>query len=285
MGDLFTIPDIAVDRREVNLFQTPPPDNHDASYAAELGRRFGIGRDPEDLGAILVTRDERSALELFVASHSVRYTVGLDASSELATAPSGFDAETALAEAARFYREHEDLFGIEGAEPAKPGTTELLVQQQGEREPAAHIVAHHANWQVALEGVPVIGPGAKAQVSVAAEGQVAGAYRFWRKPQRSRSRPLISAEEAVERFQRDDAYRQLDPETCSVVVDRGYLAYYALPPRELQRYLFPVYALEGRVATRALPEYGFVRYVVAVDVRPAEVKRSGAIHRAPVAVF
>lgn len=52
MGDLFTIPDIAVDRREVTLFQAPPPDNHDASYAAELGRRFVIGRDPEDLFGI-----------------------------------------------------------------------------------------------------------------------------------------------------------------------------------------------------------------------------------------
>lgn len=127
------------------------------------------------------------------------------------------------------------------------------MQQQGEREPAAHTVARHANWQVAVEGVPVIGPGAKAQVSVGAEGQVSGAYRFWRQPHPSRSRPLISAEEAVERFQRDDAYRQLDPETCSVVVDRGYLAYYALPPRELQRYLFPVYTLEERVSTRGFP--------------------------------
>jgi len=58
-------------------------------------------------------------------------------------------------------------------------------------------------------------------------------------------------------------------------VDDIALGYYALPPREIQACLIPVYQFKGFVSTEHLEKYEFTKHVIAVNVTADHLKRIG----------
>ena len=146
--------------------------------------------------------------------------------------------------------------------------------------PVTRPVAVQVNFRFELDGLPVFGPGAKVQVTLGPDASLLECYRFWRRPCEERHVAILPPEQAIERLRRDPAYAELPDDRARVVFDEVRLGYLALPPRELQGYLFPVYAFRGTVSTPELERYDHTRYVVAVDIQPEQIKRLRVAHRA-----
>lgn len=280
MADLFEFPKLEGERREMAMFRTPAP-RRSGKDAVETARRFGLAAEPEDLGVYLLFRDETATLELFAASDSLRYSrwPGQQEEGKDGVRPPEPDAAAELAR--RVLDEHG--LGDESARRASVTPLEVSRIERDGREPAGkpetRTVAVHVNYAFELDGLPVLGPGAKIQVTLGHEGELLECLRFWRRPEQLDAMPVIEPAEAVKRLRRDPAYASLKPDGAKVVFHEATLAYLALPPRELQGYLLPVYAYRGTVSTRELERWEHTRYVVAVDVPPRELKRLRVVHR------
>lgn len=271
MADLFQFPDVETDRRQVTMFSTPPPWKRDAQQARGLAHRLGISGEVEDHGTTLVVRDEAGALELFMASDSLRVTRWPRGGSE-ADGDIDLPEPSAAMSKGRGLLEELEL-AVDGLDAPSIAYSELARKDRRSGREMSGSVALHLNHGFRLDELPVVGPGAKVQITLGHGGALLGAYRFWRKPRPGRTAGIISAEVAMDRLCRDGAYAQLDAKTARVVIHDVRLAYYGLPPRELQESLIPVYVFDGTVTTRQFPRYDFTRYVVAMDVEARDVKR------------
>lgn len=140
------------------------------------------------------------------------------------------------------------------------------------------ITSAFVNFSYSFEGLPVVGPGAKAQVEICRSGKIQSCYRFWRNMERKNAtpqiekRPIINWGTAQKIFTLDPSFAQLNAE-AKVVVEQARLCYMALPPREKQGALFPVYEMIGRVSTPEIKNAFFRRYVVAMDYTTDELKK------------
>ncbi|HEX8989618.1 MAG TPA: hypothetical protein VF816_16795 [Rhodocyclaceae bacterium] len=155
---------------------------------------------------------------------------------------------------------------------------------QKESRPKSVISSAFVNFSYVFQGLPVAGPGAKAQVEIGADGKVLSFYRFWRDTERGSAtrrreqRPIVSWATAQKVFRLDPAFAQIG-EKAEVVVERARLCYMAMPPRDVQRALFPVYEVRGRVATPQIEKSHFRRYIVAMDYSTDELKKYGITNR------
>jgi hypothetical protein len=274
----FEFPTVQIDRREMVMFQTPAPRRRTLEEVAERARAFGVEGQPEDHGTTLVVRDRAAAFELFAPSDSLRFTrwTGLDREPEGDLAVG--DPETAI-ERARDVIEKYGLAG-DGAQPSSVTHVKLSRMDGPDARPETRAVAVQVNFRFELDGLPVLGPGAKAQVTFGPDESLLECYHFWRRPREARQLAVLEPEEAIERLRRDPAYAQLPDRRARVVFDDVRLGYLGLPPRELQGYLFPVYAFRGTVSTPELERYDHTRYVVAVDIQPEQIKRLRVAQRA-----
>ena len=119
----------------------------------------------------------------------------------------------------------------------------------GEEEAAETVVTGvQTNFGFKLDGIDVVGPGAKIAVNFGSDGEIVGLFKAWREVKKDRSIPTIPPKEALEKFQNSKVFAELK-EDSKVSVKKFYLAYYALPAFEPQEYLFPVYVFEGEVKT------------------------------------
>lgn len=269
------------DRRALPLQRTPAP-RIDVGAASRLARRLGIGASPRDDGRFVVIRDERSSLEVFRASGSLRWTLDAVDGEARGAEPALPDGEEAVGIARAFLADH-DLASDALREPTVARTVALRAER--DREPVAVTVAHQVCFPYELDGVPVLGPGAKAQVTVGDGGEVVGWYRFWREAFAEELVPVLPADRAYEVFRADHAFADLGDDAVVEVRDLA-LGYLALPPQEAQGYLVPVWAFSAVTSTEVLPAYEFTRYVIAAaDVSAERVKAMGAVHRAPQPVL
>lgn len=134
----------------------------------------------------------------------------------------------------------------------------------------------HLHYHYSLDNLPVYGPGAKTRVSFVDQQTVSGLYHFWRNPiQTQEKRRLLHPELALELFSRNPRFAQLKESSAQVVISEMGYGYYALPPREIQNYLLPVYVFHGTVKTKALPSYEFTLYMVSVRYTENEIKDMG----------
>jgi hypothetical protein len=282
MTDIFHFPDIQDRRDQITIFRTPTPPR-DEERAQAVAERFGLYGNLLDMGSLRVIRSRHNMLELFNASDSIRWTQTLRKSTEASYAPRLPEEGQAVELAHHFLHEH-DLFD-DSADLKSVTYTELSRIERGQQEAETFTIAVHVNYNFTLAELPVFGPGAKMQVTFDHPENVAEAYKFWREPVEDRVMDVMPYERAVERFQHDQAYTDLRESRARVEIHHVQLGYYALPPREVQGFLIPVYAFTGTVSTPALEQYDFTRYLVAVDLAAEDMKRQGALFRAPSAIF
>lgn len=281
MNELFQFPDVQVERDQMVMFRTPFP-KQDDERVHPLVRRFDVRGDLQDLGSRSAVRSRQHLLEVFHASDSLRLT-HLGRSAEAERPPKLIGEDQAIELALAYL--HEKGLADDRASVKSVTYTELSRIGQEQKEPETFPIAVHVNFGFTLDGLPVFGPGAKMQVTIEDESTVTEFYKFWRAPVEDRTLEILRPEAAIERFSHDQNYAELDAGSAKVVVHRIQLGYYALPPREVQGYLVPVYAFNGTVSTEAFERYDFTRYVVAVDLNNEEVKQARAVFRAPVAIF
>ncbi len=254
----------------VSLFVTPPP-AWDPKVVADLARRSGIEAEAVDRGAWLVAQDERAALEIYQASHSLRYSVAQS---------DGEPRDREAADAARA-RSIADAWVAEFG-PADTRfdvhsitESELFVATSPDAEPERFVTAVHVNYAFALGDMSVIGSGGKMQVAVNSQGEVTHAYRFWREPQPKGAVRVLQPEQAFERFAASALFSDLSDDTAKAEVTDVSIGYFALPPTEPQSVLLPVYEFRGVLSTELHPHYEFIAHLPAASVKPADVKALG----------
>ncbi|HLW33921.1 MAG TPA: hypothetical protein VKX40_16795 [Aequorivita sp.] len=153
--------------------------------------------------------------------------------------------------------------------------TSRLIKTQRERV-KEYNTEIHLHYQFQLDNLPVYGPGAKTRLSFADPQTISGLYHFWRNPiQTKEKRRLLNPELALELFSRNPRFAQLEESSAQVIISEMEYGYYALPPREIQNYLLPVYIFHGTVTTKKLPSYEFTLYMVSVRYTDNEIKEMG----------
>jgi hypothetical protein len=255
---------------EIPMFATSAPAWNE-ERVTELAMRFDVRGAVVDAGNWFVMRDGVHTLEVYQASHSLRLTrddFDAEARSESRTAP---DRVHALATADRFHR----LLGGTDAHTELHSVTELEVMKavKRKREPERCVVGLQVNYRYMLDGIPLIGPGAKAQITVGRDGELAQAYRFWRDVKPKGARRAIPVEQVFKRFTAAPQFSELSGDS-KIKVTSVRFGLLCLPPTEVQSVLLPAYVLRGEISTRLLPRYEFVTYLAAVHLDEADAKRN-----------
>lgn len=270
--DLFSFPEIP-SVKHVAVLRPCRVSDAPAGMARKLAERFGVDGKVEDAGARLIVRDARSSLEIFVATGSVRWSAGLSQRCEAEKQPKLPDEQQAIDRALTRLRE------LDLAHPAASVHSvtdlELSFRKAGAREDTTWAIARQVNLRFKLAGLPFFGPGAKTQVSLGEGGEPVETLRFWREADVAAEMKAISSDYLIDILRRDETFAQLRPGEASVRFHDCQLGFYAMPPREVQRFLVPVFAFSGTVSTPALPRYDFMRYVPAVAL-PAKNRAAPA---------
>jgi hypothetical protein len=279
-----TFPTMDTDRDRITFFRTPFPKLGDAKIA-KLAEAHGMRAKPEDAGSRIVIRDRRATLELFRASDSIRWSTLENGEAEFVPnggGPTLPDDDAAVKLAGAFLRERG--VSTKGAKVDSITQTTYARMTRRMKQPDERPLAVHVNYRYELEGLPVLGPGAKIQVTFVGGKKPAEMYAFWRSPRADTEIDLLPAGEAMELLRRDPQFEELGDD-AHVDYTNPRLGYYALPPRETQGALIPVYAFDGIASTKELRRYEFTRYVVAVRYTPEEAKQVGAAFRGAGPIF
>jgi hypothetical protein len=234
-----------------------------------LAKRLRLDGKVREHAQRFLVEDPRGTLEVFEASGSLRWTRAAAAAGEPPDPGRLPSRDEAAAKAERFLA---DLALLDGrAQLADVTYGEVIAAPRGGAPRAAYPTEIHVHYRFTLNGIPVVGPGAKIQVTFGTDGQVSEFYRFWRETAASLPPlPSYSLREAIALLRQDRAFLQLSPARARVQIRRIFLGYYAGPPRKHQGFLVPVYVFHGTVRTPALRRYDFVRHVAAVRLSRAE---------------
>jgi len=254
---------------EITLYTTAPPD-WQPDAVSDLARQFDVTGEVVDRGLWFVLSNGRSALEVYQASHSYRFS-RLDIDAEARDGDTQeVERERALAIAERMVQTmapDESRWDVNSVT-----NQEVLIAERDAKEPRLSVTGLQVNYTFSLGDLPLLGPGAKMQVAVGPTGDVTGAYRFWREPNATETASTIPQDVALERFSRSNLFADLSDETARAEVTEVRLGYFSMPPTEIQAALVPAYEVRGVLATEMHPHYEFVSYVAALEMDEASLK-------------
>lgn len=232
----------------------------------ELAKAHRIDAEPVDAGLWHLVRDERAALEIYQASHSVRFALRGDASERLE--PAAVDDGTAIELALDWMRRLGEVPVV--PDGIRVSSEEVLISERPESEPRVIEVGRQVNIALGIDGIPLVGPGGKAQVTIGAGDEITSAYRFWRDTARVGERRVEPAEAIMDRFRRAPLFDGVRGGSAEVTGIR--LGYFAEPPTEIQRWMVPTYELTGELRVEGAEPYRFIQYAPAVRM-PTEKPR------------
>lgn len=267
--------------QEISMYRTGV-DGALKSYSGRVGggefservklnaRLFKTSTAAQDFGHGVLFREADHTLEIFRPSQSLRWTHGTLAYRErpAGALPQERDVETLADKALRDHQIDRSAATFRHVVYSQTATATAA----GARGKLENTEAH-AVYRFGLDGIPVVGPGAKLRVSFVEQGQMSQMLSFWRTPQKDKPMRLRTPKDALDRFAQDPRFMRLSPDSALVDVGSVELAYYATSPSEFQRYLVPVYTIRGDVRTPELPHDQFKLHVVAVDLTPEQVKK------------
>ncbi|HEX3068744.1 MAG TPA: hypothetical protein VHX14_09205 [Thermoanaerobaculia bacterium] len=245
--------------------------------AITLARRLEISSEAVDAGLWMIARDKRAVLELYQATQSFRYSrLDLDGEGrECAERRLDWDEARKVAQAWI-----EPFLPVEGhAEVITITERELLVSKRRGDEPRATIIALDVNYVFTIDRFPLLGPGAKAKVSVHNTGAAAGGYLFWRTVAPISSVPTIPLEELFRRFSSSPLFTHLTDDNARAEVRSVRFGYLTIPPTEPMSALIPALELRGTISTEAQPRYDFIVHVAASELpEPGRAKEARLVN-------
>ncbi|KRB92578.1 hypothetical protein [Duganella sp. Root198D2] len=261
--ELFTFPKMPA-QQSVCLLRPRRIEGAAMDLASKFAERFGVQARPQDMGARMIARDERSSLEYFVATGSVRYSTRPGQKSEAEYQPRLPDEKEAIDLAMKRLRELDLMHSSAAVHSVTD--LEYSFRKAGDKEETVFPIARQVNMRFKEAGLPCFGPGAKIQVALGEGGNMDELLRFWREVDVAGEAITLSPDHLTDILMRDESFAQLRAGEASVQFHDCQVGFYALPPREVQGMIVPVFALSGTVSTPALPRYDFMRYVPAVSV-------------------
>lgn len=260
--------------------------NYIAKRTEFLRTNFKTEGELRDLGDQLIIRNDKEALEIYTASDSFWWTDRENAYSEnkelSKNLPSEKDAirnATKLLEELKIDASTMKVYSVSNTFTA---TSESPKDKKTEEIPTS--VNVHFTHE--LEGFPIFGSGAKTQVSYINNDQLVQLVHFNRTPKQEGKAEIISPEEAVQQVFDNFRFAVIKEQGKSTgeITDVS-LGYYATSPSDLQRFLIPVYKIQGSVSTPELENYDFNLFVIAAKESQAKSKRKGQANQPLETVF
>lgn len=237
---------------------------------------FGLRESPRDIGDTLLFAEKEFDLEVYKASDSFwwisRNAAFPETLKDGAKLP---DMDTAAENA----RKRIERLGVDVscAEVQSVSYTEVVRDDTKQREIQRENTAVNVNFSFNLNGLPVVGAGAKMQISYCDYDELAHILYFWRNIKEEDAMEVILPDNALEKLMKDPRFIRLDDRNAKVSLNDIQLGYYALPPYEFQRFLIPVYTITGTASTKYLERYDFTSHVVAVNITASEIKKAGIV--------
>jgi hypothetical protein len=224
-----------------------------------------------DAGPWFVIDQPPARLEVYQASQSFRieFDTG-NAEGQHDQPGNAIDEAQAIRIANQFLT---DLIGDVQVPPQRQSVTSLDVMTSAGPggEPERRVAALQVNFRYAIDGLPLLGPGAKTQISVGPDARVRQAYRFWRDIKVESTLPGIPPDRAFARFAGAPHVAGLD-ESVTLTVSSAQVGLLCLAPTEVQSVLIPVYALRGEATSGAAAPRPFLTYVAAAEIDSAYAK-------------
>jgi hypothetical protein len=254
---------------EVPLFASIRP-RWTREAIAHLSRQFRLEGESRDAGAWTIVRDQRGVLEIYQNSHSFRFErLDMDGEGRYGTVE-GLSHEKAIDIASGFVAENAPR----GARLGEPVVTEheVLVAERERSEPTRLLAGLQISYRYTIDGFDLMGPGAKTQVTIGPDAEIAGAYRFWREVRPIDSVATIAADAAAERFSASDLFADLDDGGARCEITSVRFGYLTRPPTEAQGTLLPAYEFRGVLSTEALQHYEFTNYVLGCELDEGDEK-------------
>lgn len=253
----------------------------DRKRAGGLAAALGVSADAVDAGPWYIARDDRQVVEVYQGSNSFRVS-RLDIDGEARDGGDGaLDPDSATVVATDWLTP----FWPAEAERSVLAVTEreVLVATRDDGEPRRLIAGLDVNVCFTHREFALLGPGAKAKVTVDRDGHVVAAYKFWRDLAPIGEVRTRSFDEIYERFSASDLFAGLDDSIAAAEVTSGRFGYLTLPPTEPMPRLCPAVELRGTLDTEH-QRYEFTRFVAAVDV-PRELESGKVANATPALVI
>lgn len=248
--------------------------------AAGLVKAFGIDADLVDSGLWMIARGERSALELYAATPSFRYT-RFDLDDEGRSTAGSIDKDAAVRQAEDWLSQFPTTDEVVGGMKLHSVTDqEVLISERERPEPRSLITGTDVNFAFEYDGLPLLGPGAKAKVSIHPSGEVSGAYRFARNLEPIGMTPTRSADELLERFSGSYLFADVNDDTARAHVEEVRFGWLTLPPTEHMNVLLPAIEVRGALITEA-QTYEFINFVAAARADEADEKMRWRLNSRP----
>lgn len=284
-NSLFTFPKRLPDvPRDIAMYRTATQAvlSRKAAANADFAHRvklysmlFKTSTPVQEFGSFVLFREAEHSLELFRLSHSLRWTHNTLAhreSAPKAALPAEKEVQKLAAKALQDYQ-----IDSANAKFQSIAYSQVVVATAPGGKKAVRNTEAHAIYGFSLDGIPVVGPGAKLRASFVEEGQMSQLLHFWRQPAKGKAVRIKTPQQALERFAQDPRFMRLSAETAVVDIQDIEFNYYALSPSDFQQYLIPVYSVKGTVKTTAFPRYDFTHRIVAVDLSPEQIKGLAAV--------
>ena len=283
MSAIIQVPEnLVIDREEIFAFRTPFPERNERR-ARRWAEIFDVHGEIADLGQSFVIRDEQGDLEVFHASDSL-WWADVPAMNREPDGPVNLPCEEEAIDIANTFLQEHELFDDRcRVDTITYATAGEVVSEH--TEPELYRIAMRVNYTFTLDGLPVMGPGARIGVTIGGDNKVIDLFKFWREPVQDRVFPLLNPEAAARLLQKDAAFAQLKEDEARVIYNRFQLGYYALPCMEWQPFLGPVYQFSGIAHTPARKEIPFSRHVIAISISMEEMKELGGINQNISRVF
>ncbi len=264
-------------------FDTASARNRDyADYVMKrvefLRSNFKTEGELRDLGEQLTIKNEKEALEIYTASDSFWWTDRVNAYSEnrklSENLPDRDEATKNAVQLLETLKIDTQFMKLQSVTNNIAAFSRSPKDEKGEQYPTSVNV----NFTYELDGFPLFGAGAKTQVSYVNKDQSVEVLHFYRTPKQEGKIAIISPEEALQQV--------LDNARFAVIKEQGKssgeitdvsLGYYAASPTDLQRYLLPVYKVQGNVSTPKLENYEFNLYVIASKESQDKAKQTGLL--------
>lgn len=287
MSELFTLPEkIPQQIKQIPLFRTTELKTlspRESTVARYFDRRlkkyrelFMLTQEPEDIGDILTFKEKELDFDVYKASDSFWMTKRELAFSETLPRGAELPKDDEAVDKARAYLEklYVDMTYVKLQSVTH---TEVVHDGPNKKEVDSQQTAVNVNFSFDMDGISVVGPGAKIQVSLCDRDLVSQVHYFWRDARMTDEIDTILPDAALEKFMKDPRFIRLDERSSSVKIHDMNLNYFAMPPFEFQRFLIPVYTIRGTVSTKYLERYDFTTHIVAVNITPEKIKRAGIL--------
>jgi len=261
-----------------------------ADYIAKrtemLRSHFKTEGELRDLGDQFIIKNDKEALEVYTATDSFWWTDRENAYSENKALSKNLPSEKEAVRSAQKLLEQLNIDNRTLKVHSVSNSFASFSESPNDKDPEKFPTNVNVNFTHELDGLPIFGSGAKTQISFINNDQLIEFIHFNRTLKQQGKAAIITPEEALQQVVDNTRFAIIKEQgKSSGTITDVSLGYYAASPSDLQRYLVPVYKVQGNVSTPELENYEFNLFVIAGKESQEMAKQKGQINKPLETVF